>query len=313
MNPTHVHLLLNHFPTIGFAIGLVLFVMALLLGKTGLRRICLVIFFLTAAVTIATYVSGNDAREKLKETPEVSDPLMQVHESAALLAFVFMQVTGFLSWIGLWIGERPSRFARWNVRLVLIFAVFAFVLMSRAAYMGGAIRHPETGAAETIPVDPSVPTLPRAWGLFVQDHSWVWPACETLHFVGLSLLFGVVLILNLRLLGIGKSMLSAAALSQLLPLGMLGFSMNLVTGMMFFVASWDVNHYATNVAFQWKVGLMLLAGINLLYFTVFDEPWLLGPKDNAPFTAKVVAATAMVIVLGVIFCGRMLPFLGNSF
>jgi len=68
MNPTHVHLLLNHFPTIGFAIGLVLFVMALLLGKTGLRRICLVIFFLTAAVTIATYVSGNDARGKAEDS-----------------------------------------------------------------------------------------------------------------------------------------------------------------------------------------------------------------------------------------------------
>src|SRR5262252_6741889 len=230
MNPAHVHLLLNHFPTIGFAIGLILFVFALLLGKAGLRRICLVIFSLTAAVTIAAYISGNDAREMLKESPGVSDPLMQAHESAALLAFVFMQVTGFLAWVSLWIGERSSGFARWNLWLVLIFAVFSFVLMSRAAYMGGAIRHPETGAAETIPVDPSVPTVPRAWGLFVQDNSWVWPACETLHFVGLSLLFGVVLILNLRLLGIGKGMLSAAALSQLLPLGMLGFAMNLVTG-----------------------------------------------------------------------------------
>ena len=310
MNPAHVHLLLNHFPTIGFAIGLVLFVMALLLGKAGLRRICLVIFFLTAAVTIATYVSGNDARELLKESPDVSDPLMQAHESAALGAFVFMQVTGFLSWIGLWIGERPSRFARWNVRFVLIFAVFSFVLMSRAAYMGGAIRHPETGAAETIPVDSSTPTLPREWGLFVQDHSWVWPACETLHFVGLSLLFGVVLVLNLRLLGIGRGLLSVEALSQLLPLGMLGFALNLVTGMMFFVATPE---QYTGAFFFLKMSLVVAGALNLLGFMLWKSVERVGDGDDGGLWTKFLAVSAILIWTAVIFCGHMLPWLGNSF
>ena len=310
MNPAHVHLLLNHFPTIGFAIGLVLFVMSLLLSKAGLRRICLVIFFLTAAVTIATYVSGNDAREMLKESPDVSDPLMQAHESAALGAFVFMQVTGFLSWIGLWIGERPSRFARWNVRLVLIFAVFSFVLMSRAAYMGGAIRHPETGAAETIPADSSTPTLPREWGLFVQDHSWVWPACETLHFVGLSLLFGVVLVLNLRLLGIGRGLLSSPALSQLLPLGMLGFALNLMTGMMFFVATPE---QYTGAFFFLKMALIVAGALNLLGFMLWKSVERVGDGDNAGLWTKLLAVSGILIWTAVIFCGHMLPWLGNSF
>ncbi len=147
MNPAHVHLLLNHLPTIGFGIGLALFVVALVSKQSDLRRVGLVIFFLAAALTIVTYVSGNDARESLKKTPGVSDPLMEAHESAALVAFVFMEITGFFSWIGLWIWGRPSRFARWNVGIVLVFATLAFVLMSRAAYMGGAIRHPETEAA----------------------------------------------------------------------------------------------------------------------------------------------------------------------
>ena len=310
MNPAHVHLLLNHFPTIGFAIALVLFVMALLLGKAGLRRICLVIFFLTAAVTIATYVSGNDARELLKESPDVSDPLMQAHESAALGAFVFMQVTGFLSWIGLWIGERPARFARWNVRFVLIFAVFSFVLMSRAAYMGGAIRHPETGAAETIPVDSATPSLPREWGVFVQDHSWVWPACETLHFVGLSLLFGVVLVLNLRLLGIGRGLLSVEALSQLLPLGMLGFALNLVTGMMFFVATPE---QYTGAFFFLKMSLVVAGALNLLGFMLWKSVERVGDGDDGGLWTKFLAVSAILIWTAVIFCGHMLPWLGNSF
>src|SRR2546423_1837091 len=144
MNPEHIHLLLNHLPTIGFGIGLAIFVIAHLLKKADLQRVGLVIFFLAAALTIATYVSGNDAREKLKEAPGISDPLMEAHESAALVAFVFMEITGFFSWIGLWIWDRPSQFKQWNAGLILIFATLALVLMSRASYIGGAIRHPET-------------------------------------------------------------------------------------------------------------------------------------------------------------------------
>ena len=63
----------------------------------------------------------------------------------------------------------------------------------------------------------------------------------------------------------------------------------------------------------WKMVLMLLAGINTLYFTIFDEPWTIGKDEDAPFTAKLVAATALILVVGVLYCGRMLPFIGNAF
>jgi hypothetical protein len=310
MNPEYIHLLLNHVPTIGFGIGLAMFVTALLLRQADLRRVCLMVFFLVAALTIATYVSGNDAREGLKETPDISDPLMQAHESAALVAFVFMEITGFLSWVGLWIWDRPSRFARWNVGFILIFSVLAFVLMARAAYIGGAIRHPETEAAASVALDPSVPTLARSWGLFVQDHSWVWPAAETLHFVGLCLLFGVALIVNLRMLGIGKSMLSFAALRQLFPLGMLGFTLNLVTGMMFFVATPE---QYTGYLFFLKMALVVAGAVNLLYFMSSKAPGSLGHGDDAGLWTKLIAASAIVIWTAVVFCGHMLPWLGNSF
>jgi hypothetical protein len=51
----------------------------------------------------------------------------------------------------------------------------------------------------------------------------------------------------------------------------------------------------------------------VLYFTVLDEPWVLGSGDDAPLTAKAVAVSALILVLGVLYCGRMLPFLGNAF
>ncbi len=112
------------------------------------------------------------------------------------------------------------------------------------------------------------------------------------------------------MLGMMKS-IPFTALHRLLPWGVLGFGINLITGMFFFVAASD--QYTTNTVFQWKIVLMMLAGLNVLYFTIFDEPWELGAGDDAPLTAKVVAASAFVLVIGVIFCGRMLPFLGKSF
>jgi hypothetical protein len=138
----------------------------------------------------------------------------------------------------------------------------------------------------------------------------VWATCETLHFVGLCLLFGIASFVDLRMLGMMKS-ISFNALHRLLPWAVLGFGINLITGMFFFVAASD--QYTTNTVYQWKLVLIMLAGLNVLYFTIFDEPWAVGADDNAPPMAKFVAASAFVLVIGVIFCGRMLPFLGKSF
>ena len=187
-----------------------------------------------------------------------------------------------------------------------LLSVVTLVLMARAADIGGDIRHPEIASG----------TVGSEWiksasiASFVLGRPWVWPASETLHFIGLALLLGVVLVVNLRMLGIGKN-LPFAALHRMLPLGILGFGINSMTGMLFFIAT--PGQYTQNVAFFWKIVLVMLAGVNLLYLTMFDEPWALGPGDDAPLTSKVIAASAIFLWVGVIYCGRMLPFIGNSF
>jgi hypothetical protein len=138
----------------------------------------------------------------------------------------------------------------------------------------------------------------------------MWPTCETLHFIGLTLLMGVVLLVDLRVLGVLRGV-SFTSLHRLLPWAAFGFGVNVVTGILFFVG--NPGQYTGNRVFYWKLILVLLAGLNALYFTILEEPWALGPKDNAPFTAKIAAATAMVLWVGVMYCGSMLPFLGTSF
>jgi len=309
MNPAHLHLLLNHFPTVGFAVGIGLLLVAMFGRSFELKRASLVIIFLCAAMTILTYVSGNDAQISISEEAGISLPMVYAHETAALFAVVAMQIAGFFAWVGLWSIRRISRLPGWNVGVVLALSVVTFVMMARAAYAGGAIRHPEIMSADVAAAIQAQTPLARQFGDYIENHTWVWPTCETVHFVGLSLLFGVVLALDLRMLGMGKT-LSFASLYQLLPLGILGFGLNLLTGLMFCVAT--PKQY-TGFLFFLKMVLVVLGAVNVLYFMLCDAPWKVGEGDDAPATTKLVAASAIVIWIAVLFCGHMLPFLGNSF
>jgi len=118
---------------------------------------------------------------------------------------------------------------------------------------------------------------------------------------------GAVLLIDLRMLGFMKQV-SVAAIDRLLPWGVLGFGLNLVTGMLFFVA--DYTRYATMTnSFFPKMALIVIGGIAVLYFTIFEKPWELKPGDNAPLTAKVMAIATVLMWSGVIIYGRLLPYL----
>jgi len=146
--------------------------------------------------------------------------------------------------------------------------------------------------------------------LFVTGQTWVWPTCETLHFVGLCLLFTVVLILDLRMLGIMRTV-PVASLYQLLPLGMLGFGLNLITGMLFFIGA--PGQYVHNITFFWKIVFVLFGGLNATYFMYVDDAWTVGSGQDAPLSSKLAAASAIFVWVAVLYCGHMLPFIGNAF
>ena len=315
MDLTHIHLLLNHFPTIGYIIGGGLFLLSLITRSDDLKRASLVVLLGIALLAIPTYMSGNGAQDGIKSLPGVSKSLIEAHEGAALVAIGFMLFTGAFAWLGLWQFRRLARIPAWNLAVILVLTLVSFGLMARASNLGGEIRHAEIRASQGIvtpaaPIAQESPALARTVGSFVTDTPWMWPTCETLHFVGLSLLCGVVFLVDLRVLGVMKGV-SFASLHRLLPWAALGFGVNVLTGMLFFVGI--PGQYIHNAAFYWKIGLVMLAGANALYFTLFDEPWSLGPGEDAPLTAKVFAASAMVLWVAVMYCGSMLPFLGNSF
>jgi hypothetical protein len=142
---------------------------------------------------------------------------------------------------------------------------------------------------------------------------WIWPLCETLHFMGLALLVGIVGVFDLRILGMAKG-LPVGPIQRLMPWAILGFAINLITGFLFFAG--DPFQYIHNIAFAMKLLFIALAGVNVIVFYVtglYRHVDGIGAGHDAPIAAKVVAAASLFLWIGVMYWGRMLPFIGNAF
>ncbi len=306
---THIHLLLNHVPTIGTVVGIGLFVMSFVRRSEHLKHVSLEVLYLIALATLPAYVSGLAAQATILDRPDVSAEAIMAHHDAALMSFVFIEITGFVAWLGLWQYRRAERMSGWVSPAILLLGLVTFATVSGAATIGGEIRHPEIKLDESV-IAPGGMLPAMAVAEFVTTNPWVWPAAEALHFLGLSLLFGVLFTVNLRLMG-GFRSIPYSALHKLLPWAMLGFGVNLVTGMLFTIAAAD--QYIANTPFLWKIFFMMVAGANLLYLTVYDRLWELKAGQDPVFVDKAVAMSAVAVWIAVIYAGRMLPFLGNAF
>ena len=180
MDLTHLHLLLNHVPTVGtiMALGLLIFGLA---GKSfDLKRASLVMFLGISLVTIATYVTGNIAERKICKSKNAADACIDQgvskgrihrHEAAAMVAFIGMELTGAFAWLGLWQIRRSKRLPNGSVLVVLVLALVTFGIVAYAANLGGEIRHPEVRAGDFTENLKDVP-LARQVGSWVVGTKW---------------------------------------------------------------------------------------------------------------------------------------------
>src|ERR1700680_4277644 len=83
----------------------------------------------------------------------------------------------------------------------------------------------------------------------VRHEPWVWPLCEILHYLGLSLLLGTVGLFDLRALGMATA-IAPRTIPRLWPWGVAGYAVNVITGIVFFAGHPD--QYFYNNAFRLK-------------------------------------------------------------
>ena len=253
MDTTHLHLLLNHVPTIGFIVALSFFVVSFIGKSDHIKQASLTLMVGIAFITIPTYVTGNAAWNAIQTMDDMKESAVETHEGAAFLAMMAIQITGALAFLGLWSMRRTGSLSHAATAVIFIFCLVSFALVAGAANLGGEIRHTEIRPeVESVT---AIGPFARTIGNYVRDTPWTWVTAETLHFVGLTLLIGVLTVIALRMLGFMVG-LPSSVLMRLLPWGMVGYAINTMTGMLFFAAA--PQQYLDNPAFYWKLIFLML-------------------------------------------------------
>ena len=141
----------------------------------------------------------------------------------------------------------------------------------------------------------------------VMDNRFVFPMLEMAHFMGLCLLFGSLLVVDLRVIGLARTV-PINRVNIFVRFALIGFAINLVTGL-FFLAG-DSDRYLVNYAFWAKMGVIGLAGLNTAYFVRRIKPQMDAGIASADLTggAHVVAWLSLTFWSCVIILGRFIPY-----
>jgi uncharacterized membrane protein len=305
---SHVHMILNHFPTVGWVMALTFYVIALVANNDGLKRASLAVFVILAIVGVPTYVTGAAAMWALTvpPIPGISKAVINAHRDFALWTLFGLGFTGVAAWVEIWRYRYIGRFSKTSLYLVLAFAIITLGIMAETGHRGGQINHPEIRVAtDVLPTDPTAGISPAIEQL-INNVIWFVP-WQTVHFFGFTMIFATVLVVVLRILGFWKAV-PFSAVHRLLPIGVVAVSMNVFTGMLMMLA--DTYRYVVNdYTFAPKIAFIPIGATAILYFSLSDRLWRVKAGEDAPPFAKAVAVLVFVCWAGVIACGRLLPYL----
>jgi hypothetical protein len=145
----------------------------------------------------------------------------------------------------------------------------------------------------------AIDRLPLA--LWMRESAWAFPLIETVHIAAFAAMFGSVLLVELRVFGLQRA-LPLPALGRLgAVVGISAFAVAACSGSLMFLS--DAGGYVANRAFAVKLGLITMAGINMLLFH------LRGSLSRPDAIARVQVALSLLLWLGVITAGRMIAYL----
>jgi hypothetical protein len=148
------------------------------------------------------------------------------------------------------------------------------------------------------------------WSTYLRESDYPFPIIETFHVIGLAVSVGVIMWLDLRFLGVVMpDEPISSVVGQLEPWATGGFAIMFVSGSLLFLSE-PMKCYNT-LAFRLKVIMLILAGLNVMYFhaklcarlSEFDK------LAKPPWQLKMVAILSFVFWFGIIIAGRWTAYL----
>ncbi len=152
----------------------------------------------------------------------------------------------------------------------------------------------------------------HSWlGNVARDTFWLFPAAEIVHFFGLCMLFGAVLLIDLRMLGFTR-VVSIRRMMGFVPVAALGLVLNTISGIIFLCAYPE--NYWPSTAFRLKLLAIVIGGLNALWFQWVEAPKVEQLADDADTDArtKLIALLSLTVWVVVIVLGRLLPYVSTS-
>jgi hypothetical protein len=146
-------------------------------------------------------------------------------------------------------------------------------------------------------------------GRGILESVYAFPIIEGLHLMGIALSVGVLCWLDFRLIGIAFTDQPVSKVwKQLMPVAAVGFALMFVTGGLLFWAE-AITAY-DSVHFWIKLGLILLAGLNALYFERVTHKGI-ASWDSAPvppLKARIAGFASLILWTAVIITGRTMAY-----
>ena len=147
----------------------------------------------------------------------------------------------------------------------------------------------------------------------IRNSLYLFPLIESVHVIGLTLVFGTILIVDLRLLGFASTRRPFSVVAaDGLKWTWVAFAITVTTGALMFVT--NASTYYHNVYFQTKMTLLVLSGLNVLAFDLTARRSILtwDEKARAPRAGRMAATVSLVLWISVIFLGRWVGFTTSS-
>jgi hypothetical protein len=133
----------------------------------------------------------------------------------------------------------------------------------------------------------------------------LYPVVNALHIIGIGLLLGTIVAVDLRIIGLWQAQRWRQGLHELLPLARLGFALAVVSGAWLF--SIRATEYIGNPALQLKLVLIAIALLNVMTFHIL---WRRADTNLKPTTSlRLSAGLSLALWLACIFAGRAIGFL----
>ena len=135
---------------------------------------------------------------------------------------------------------------------------------------------------------------------WIVSHPLAYPSLEVVHIVGIALLLGNLVLLELRVWGFGSELPLLPLARLALRLSLAGFALIVVSGVLMLAGQWS--ELLANRVFVLKMMLVALGGLNALWFHARDS------LQRLDGTARLQTVVSMGLWLAVIICGRWIAY-----